>query len=56
MLAYKSSFLRRATIGDEYPTTLLDGELQRVVISPAFLEVVCYAPDRSKKGAIAFLL
>lgn len=27
MLAYRSSFLRRATIGDEYPTTLLEGEL-----------------------------
>ena len=27
MFAYRSNFLRRATIGDEYPTTLLEGEL-----------------------------
>jgi hypothetical protein len=27
MLAYKSSFLRNATMGEEYPVTFLDGEL-----------------------------
>lgn len=27
MLAYRSSFLRNATIGEEYPVTFLEGEL-----------------------------
>lgn len=27
MLAYKSRCFRKATIGDEYPSTLLEGEL-----------------------------
>lgn len=32
ILAYRSSFLRKATMGDEYPTTLFEGELLSGVI------------------------
>jgi hypothetical protein len=29
IFAYRSSSFRRATIGDEYPTTFLEGELMK---------------------------
>ena len=32
-LAYRDSFLRRATIGDVYPATLVVGELRGEVLS-----------------------
>jgi len=47
--------LRRATIGEEYPTTFLDGELQ-TRFKLKFDHGIRDPPDGAKKSAVTFIL
>jgi len=57
MFAYRSSFFRRATIGEEYPTTFLDGELGRTLILILQSENGTRdIPDGAEKSAVTLIL
>lgn len=55
ILAYRSSFLRRATIGEEYPVIFLDGELLEISRCYLITRDGLNIPNRPEQGAITFL-